>query len=60
MAETIPPCTLGTRHKWVWQKNVTTYSGTFGTSGAQATLTRRGLYQCACGAVKHDTAKPEV
>lgn len=42
-------CTLGSRHKWQYVKNVQLQTQTART----VTLSLKGLYTCACGAKKY-------
>ena len=42
------PCTLASKHKWAWIKNVTTYR----VGQRSATFALKGLYRCECGAQK--------
>ena len=43
-------CTLATRHKWEWVKDVTSMTATITEKGSMRKLSRRGIYKCACGA----------
>lgn len=44
----LKPCINGPRHTWAWRKNVTNSQ----IGGRSAKFSLRGLYRCACGAVK--------
>lgn len=48
----IAPCTLGSQHKWAWQRDrtVTTSAGPYGN---RLHISRKGVYRCACGAAKY-------
>jgi hypothetical protein len=47
------PCTLGKRHKWVWQKNVTLQQVFNASSGQHVRLYMKGLYRCECKQLKY-------
>jgi hypothetical protein len=49
MSLKVQPCTKGKRHKWVFVKNVTTKTQTL----RSISITRRGVYRCACGERKY-------
>lgn len=42
-------CTVGSRHKWAFVKNVETKTMTLNT----VRFTMRGVYRCECGAKKY-------
>lgn len=46
----IRPCTIAARHSWVFMKNVIQTS--MSITGRSGSITKRGKYACACGAVK--------
>jgi hypothetical protein len=47
------PCTLGKRHTWTFSHNVITQR----QSGRSVTISKRGIYNCACGATKQGGAQ---
>lgn len=50
-------CTLAAKHKWNWIKDVTNMTATITNKGTTRKLSRRGIYQCACGAERQGTAR---
>ena len=50
-------CTLTTRHKWEWIKDVTNMTATITNSGSTRRFSRRGVYKCACGAERQGIAR---
>lgn len=50
-------CTLAARHKWEWVKDVTNMTATITEKGARRTISRRGVYKCACGAERQGAAR---
>lgn len=49
-------CTLRIRHKWEWIRNFTYTNATYSNKGSSVRISLRGLYKCACGAIKHGSA----
>ena len=45
----IKPCTEGARHKWEHSYNIIKKY----VNGSHATLSKKGVYLCACGAKKY-------
>lgn len=43
------PCTLATKHKWEFVRNVTITKAMYGAKGGYARISLRGIYKCACG-----------
>lgn len=52
-----PKCTLAPKHKWEWVKDVTLRNVSMGASGTKILLSRRGVFQCACGGTRHGIAR---
>ena len=50
-------CTLAAKHKWNWIKDVTNMTAIITHKGSTRKLSRRGVYQCACGAERQGTAR---
>ena len=46
-------CTLGKRHSWTFAYNVITQQ----QSGRSIRISKRALYNCACGATKRGAAQ---
>ena len=49
----ISQCSLGPRHSWVWQKNVTKKY----VNGSTIKFTLSAIYKCACGRAKYGAPK---
>jgi hypothetical protein len=52
-----PSCTLATKHKWEYLRDVTLKSITMGVSGTRMKISYRAEFKCACGA-KRVGARP--
>lgn len=54
---TAPKCTLGPKHKWAWQKDVTNVTMKITERSTTKKFSRRGVYLCACGAKRQGVAR---
>lgn len=51
------PCTLGPRHKWQWAKDVTNIKISITEKATRKHVSRRGVYNCECGATRVGAAR---
>ena len=45
-------CTIGSKHKWTWLKNINQHSFTVTAKGSSGRFTLKGVYRCACDEVR--------
>lgn len=57
MAAKQKPCTIGPKHKWDWIKDTTVRNVSLGGLGGSMSISRKGIYTCACGQRKYGAAR---
>lgn len=58
MAAKQKPCTLGSKHKWIWVRNITISTIKYTPRGTTGHHSLRGEYKCECGEIRIGQSNP--